>query len=202
MRTITLANQKGGVGKSTLCANLAVCHQGKAVIIDTDPQGTLKRWWEDRETETPALVEFQDTKQLPAVLKQLEDQGFDLCLIDTQGALAEPANDAIAVSDLVVIPTKAGKQDLDALAETLAQCRQVSKAFVFVLNEAKPNTRMGIGALQALSKNGEIAGVVGARVAIAEAFSMGKGIIEEGKSAGSREAQELYQAIMEVLNNG
>lgn len=61
MRTMVLASQKGGSGKTTLAAHLAVAleraGQGPAVRIDTDPQGSLSRWWNKREAPSPAFAD-------------------------------------------------------------------------------------------------------------------------------------------------
>jgi len=53
MKVIALASQKGGVGKTTITAHLAVTaeqqNDGPVVLIDTDPQGSLSAWWNVRE---------------------------------------------------------------------------------------------------------------------------------------------------------
>src|SRR5512132_1364764 len=60
MNVIVLASQKGGAGKTTLAAHLAVAAEaagdGPAVLIDTDPQGPLSAWWNCRVSETPVLA--------------------------------------------------------------------------------------------------------------------------------------------------
>ena len=52
-RILTVAQQKGGSGKTTLAAHLAVAlasHSGEPVaILDVDPQGSLGTWFEARE---------------------------------------------------------------------------------------------------------------------------------------------------------
>ena len=61
MKTIVINSQKGGSGKTTLVAHLAVeaerAGDGPVYLIDTDPQGTLSTWHEHREAETPQRVE-------------------------------------------------------------------------------------------------------------------------------------------------
>ena len=60
MKVLTIANRKGGAGKSTCAAHLAVAATNsglKAILIDMDPQKTLEGWWQKREEDTPLLVE-------------------------------------------------------------------------------------------------------------------------------------------------
>ena len=60
MHVIVLASQKGGAGKTTLAAHLAIAAEaagiGRAVLIDTDPQGSLSAWWNVRENDSPSLA--------------------------------------------------------------------------------------------------------------------------------------------------
>jgi len=48
-KVITIAQQKGGTGKTTLSVHLALAfikyHNLKVAIIDTDPQGSLGKWF-------------------------------------------------------------------------------------------------------------------------------------------------------------
>ncbi len=56
MRTILIAAQKGGAGKTTLARNLSVAAAldgQKVLCLDLDPQGSLRGWWESREAENP-----------------------------------------------------------------------------------------------------------------------------------------------------
>jgi len=87
MRVIVLASQKGGAGKSTVAAHLAVISAtcpsatrpsatpGRTALIDTDPQGTLTKWWELREAESPALARVP-IDGIAGKLTALRRQGF------------------------------------------------------------------------------------------------------------------------------
>ena len=61
MQTIVINSQKGGSGKTTICAHLAVeaerAGDGPVFVIDTDPQGTLSTWHEHRVAEVPQRAE-------------------------------------------------------------------------------------------------------------------------------------------------
>ena len=55
-KIITIANRKGGAGKSTCAAHFALeaTNRGlKVILMDLDPQKTLEQWWEKREEENP-----------------------------------------------------------------------------------------------------------------------------------------------------
>ena len=93
MKVIVLASQKGGVGKSTLAAHLAVeaerAGSGPVALIDTDPQGSLSAWWNIREAETPTFAQISLSK-LPEQISQLAANKIKLVFIDTPPALSDP----------------------------------------------------------------------------------------------------------------
>ncbi|HSF29839.1 MAG TPA: ParA family protein [Candidatus Tectomicrobia bacterium] len=59
MRILAIASQKGGAGKTTLAAHLAVEAErsgaGPVAVVDTDPQGSLAAWWNTRDARLPSL---------------------------------------------------------------------------------------------------------------------------------------------------
>ena len=61
MVVITFVSQKGGVSKSTLSINCAVAAESakrRTLLIDLDPQGTAEQWYQEREADTPRLVQI------------------------------------------------------------------------------------------------------------------------------------------------
>jgi len=82
-----VTSQKGGSGKTTLAAHLAVeaerAGDGPAWLIDTDKQGTLSLWHERRESETPQRADVPFV-HLAQGLKRLKDSGGTYCFIDTR----------------------------------------------------------------------------------------------------------------------
>src|SRR5215471_3069332 len=109
MRIVTIASQKGGAGKTTLTAHVAVEAErtgaGPVAVIDTDPQGSLAAWWNTREATTP-LFAAVDMSQLSQQLKRLDDQGMQLVVIDTPPALTSIIERTIAAAHLILIPAR------------------------------------------------------------------------------------------------
>ena len=160
MNVIVLASQKGGVGKTTLAAHLAIAAEaanaGPAVLIDTDPQGSLSAWWNARESDTPALAPTT-IEELPAKLKALAAAGYAVAFIDTPPAITGAISAVVANADLVLIPTRPSPHDLRAVGSTVELVQEAGKPFVFVLTQAKPNTRLTVQGVTSLSAHGAVA---------------------------------------------
>jgi chromosome partitioning protein len=193
MRILTLASAKGGTGKSTLAAHLAVeaerVGQGPVALIDADPQGSLAAWWNSREAPSPQFATVA-TAQLATQLGALERQGIALVVIDTPPALREVIARAIAVADLVCIPARPSPHDLRAIATIVEMVEEAQKPFCFVLNAATPRTTIAIEAVRALAQHGKVAPVT-VHQRIDFAASMIDGRTAGELHAQSRAAQEI-----------
>ena len=136
MKIITVAHQKGGVGKTTLALNLAACFaQGLRVgILDTDLQGSLSGI--QNELDHITFVPFNGH------LNGLTDQPFDILIIDTPPYLTNQLPDLFAVSDFVLVPSKVGFFDVMAIKATIeflkqAQQKRPQLKYGVVLNMVK-----------------------------------------------------------------
>ena len=162
MRTMVLASQKGGVGKTTIAGHLAVMAEsagaGPVALIDTDPQGSLSSWWNERKAETPVFASV-DIVQLADHLQQLKKAGIKLAIIDTPPAVTETIRQVLAVADLVLIPTRPSPHDLRAVGSTVALVEAVGKRMVFVINGAAQRAKITGEAAIALSQHGTVAPV-------------------------------------------
>ena len=100
MHVIVLASQKGGAGKTTLAAHLAVAAEatgdGPAVLIDADPQGSLSAWWNVREAQIPALAPAT-IAELPIKLVALAEAGYAVAVVDTPPAITEAITAVVAL---------------------------------------------------------------------------------------------------------
>lgn len=141
---ITVANRKGGVGKTTIVTNLAVALQnkGKTLLVDADEQRSAFRWNEYRDNKIDMLAVH---KNLLDALEQ-KAQDYDFILIDLAGRDSEVFREALLITDKLVVPTQASLLDLEVLPyineqiKTAQKDNEDLKAFV-VINKAPTNPK-------------------------------------------------------------
>jgi chromosome partitioning protein len=200
MRVIALASQKGGSGKTTIAAHLAVqagrAGQGPAVLIDTDPQGSLGEWWRERKDDTPALATVT-LDQLEGNLAELRNYGTAVAFIDTPPAFTSSIERVIALANLVLIPARPSPHDLRAVAATVAMASRAGKPFLFVVNGAAPRANITAEAVAALSEHGRVAPVIlYQRTDFAASMIDGRTVMEMAPSSRSAtEIAELWKHV-------
>lgn len=192
MKTIVFASQKGGVGKTTLCGHLGVeaAASGKKVaLIDTDPQGSLAAWWNEREAEHPAFIS-SSIDSLEKDIEEIRLAGFDFIFIDTPPAVTSTIQTVVALADLVVIPTRPSPHDLRAVGATVDIVNEANKRMVFVINGAAHRAKISTDAAIALSQHGAVCPtIVYQRTDFAS--SMIDGRTAQEVSANSKSASEV-----------
>ncbi len=200
MYVIAVASQKGGSGKTTIAAHLAVraaaAGNGPVVLIDTDPQGSLAEWWHARADDTPALASVKP-EALAANLAELRSYGTAIAVIDTPPALTGSIEQVIATADLIVIPARPSPHDLRAASGTVEMARKAGKPFIFVVNGASPRASITAQAVAALSEHGRVAPVIlYQRTEYAASMIDGRTVTETAPSGRSaQEIIELWQAV-------
>ena len=205
MKTIVLASQKGGAGKTTLAAHLAVVAEqegaGPAVLIDTDPQGSLSAWWNAREADAPALASTS-LADLPAKLQALASAGFKLAVIDTPPAITAAIRDVVRLADLVLIPTRPSPHDLRAVGSTVDIAQETGRPFAFAVTQAKPTARLTVQAVAALSVHGAVApSIVHDRVDYAASMVDGCTVREtDPRGRSAEEMKQLLSFVLERMN--
>ncbi len=203
-QVIVFASQKGGSGKTTLSGHIAVEAErsgaGPVALIDTDPQGSLAKWWNSRESEAPAFAEVS-VPDLQRDIEALGNGGFKLIVIDTPPALTSSIAEIITHADLVVIPTRPSPHDLRAVGPTVDMIEHQQKPLVFVVNAATTRARITGETAVALSQHGTVAPVtLHHRVDFAASMIDGRTVGEiNSKSRSAKEVSGLWEYLADRL---
>lgn len=131
MKIITIAHQKGGVGKSTLALNLAYAFESEGIktgLVDQDLQGSL--------TSLYLMADGLNLVKYDSDISKLRQLGFEMLIIDTPPYLSSQLPFIFSQSDLVIIPTKAGFFDMMAIHGTISLLNSAMKQ--------KPKLKAGI----------------------------------------------------------
>jgi chromosome partitioning protein len=203
MKILTIANRKGGAGKSTCAAHIAIeaVKSGiKTILIDLDPQKTLEAWWSKRDNDEPYMAEVSAI-DLEEKLGFARNKGMELCIIDTPGDASSISIKGIEVADLVLIPSKATVPDLTAIGRTINMVRKLEKPYMFLLTQIVTQTRSAVQAISVLSEFGPVAPYFLAnRIAYSNAMGSGSSAASEDKVAAS-ELKEIWAYIKQRLFN-
>jgi len=219
MKILSILNQKGGAGKTTISVNICMALHKlgyKVLLVDTDPQGS-SRDWGAANAENPIPVVGLDRPTLAKDLKAVSG-GFDYVVIDGVPQLQNMSLAAIKVSDLVVIPVQPSPFDIwacDDLVELIKTRQEItdgSPDAAFLVNRAIKNTKLSKEVNNALSDHGIpiFETVIHQRVVFIDSVGSGLTSVQvEPKGEAALEIQSLVDEILlkltdseEVLKNG
>ena len=201
MRSIALLTRKGGAGKTTLTASLAIAAAAageKVIAFDLDSQGSLVRWSERRKAaNAPNSVvieplESERLPQLPAIFEGLAGVGFTVAVFDTAEADRGALSLVIDSVDLCLLPARPTRLDVDATAATFRSVFLAKRSAAFVLNQC-PSTYRSLRASEAgeqLIRLGVLAEpMLPASIDFQDAIAAGLGVTEYAR--GGKAAQEI-----------
>jgi chromosome partitioning protein len=202
-----MASQKGGSGKTSLGASLAVAavEDGETVFaIDTDPQGSLAAWGRRRQAEG-ITVETADPAKVRQAIGRAKAAGATLAIVDTPGIFGAGVAVALQDADFVLVPVKPSILDVEAARPTVEQLQTLRKPFGLVLNQCLTSSQgRTLDAATALVRSGTLAPcMVALRADFLDAMTAGQGVTElatRGKAAG--EVRLLWAWIKGQMTTG
>jgi chromosome partitioning protein len=205
-RVITIAQQKGGAGKTTLAAHLAIAWAGegrRVALVDIDPQGSLAAWHQLRSERFGDGKTGLDFAAITGWRTEAEVErrarDHDIVVVDSPPHAETEAKLAIRVADIVVIPVQPSPMDVWATRPTLDLAGQEKVPVLLVLNRVPPRANLVEAMVAKLVELGaDVADArLGNRVALATAMLEGRGITEAARS--SRAAEEITAVAAEIL---
>lgn len=148
-KILTIAQQKGGAGKTTLVAQLAVAFAsaGKRVaVLDIDPQASLAAWDRVRggsgaAARHPLTVLGISGWRVGNELSRL-GRDHDLVIVDSPPHAETEAKLAVRAADLVLIPVQPSPMDVWATQPTIELARGAGKPLLLVLNRVPPRGKV------------------------------------------------------------
>lgn len=203
-KVITVAQQKGGAGKTTLAVTLAVsfARQGlRVALLDSDPQGSLGRWFMTRVDRMGAAdMEFSTASAwgVGYECKKLR-QTHDIVIVDTPPKVDSDLRPALREADLVLVPVAGSHVDLWATDGVLDLVARENARALIVLNRMTTGTRLAEEVAGAAAGVAEVAQVrLANRVAFAESLGQGQSAVE-GRGLAATEGRALATEVLDVL---
>ena len=205
-KVITISQQKGGTGKTTLAVHLALAfikyHNLKVAIIDTDPQGSLGKWFmirEEKKLSNDSLT-FKTASLWGA---QYESKALkkdnDIVIIDTPPKIESDARPSIESADLVLIPMAASHVDFWATGAIVEIAKKANKKILIQINRANQRSKL-ISKTNDFIKSLNLSAtktIIGNRQIYTASMGEGKTAVEKQKNGNAvEEIKKLSEQIL------
>ena len=208
-KVITISQQKGGSGKTTLAVHLALAfikyHNLKVAVIDTDPQGSLGKWFMIR-TEKKVSSENLTFKTASLWGAQYESKTLkndhDIVIIDTPPKIESDARPSIEAADLVLIPMAASHVDFWATGAIVDIAKKANKKILVQINRSSQRSKL-IEKTKDFIKSLDLSStktIIGNRQIYTSSMGEGKTAVEKQKKGNAvEEIKNLSDQILSEL---
>ena len=206
-KVITISQQKGGTGKTTLAVHLALAfikyHNLKVAIIDTDPQGSLGKWFMIR-TEKKVSSENLTFKTASLWGAQYESKTLkndnDIVIIDTPPKIESDARPSIEAADLVLIPMAASHVDFWATGAIVDIAKKANKKILVQINRSSQRSKL-IEKTKDFIKSLDLSStktIIGNRQIYTSSMGEGKTAVEKQKKGNA--VEEIKNLSNQILS--
>jgi chromosome partitioning protein len=205
-KVITIAQQKGGTGKTTLAVHLALAfikyHNLKVAIIDTDPQGSLGKWFMIR-SEKKISNENLTFKTASLWGAQYESkslkQDHDIIIIDTPPKIESDARPAVEAADLVLIPVAPSHVDFWATEAIIDIAKKAKRKILIQINRANHRSKLISQTLEYINqlKVRATDTLIGHRQIFISSMGIGKTAVE--KQRAGKAVEEIKDISNQIL---
>lgn len=207
---ISFISFKGGVGKSTLAQNTAVClaQRGHRIaLVDTDPTASTLSWYEARETSDIEAIHHDDSKTITTLIKKLESK-FDFVIIDCPPAINPITTKILLVADLNMIPILPSGSDTwttEKFLEHIERVRTETNMSIhacIVVNRFSPRVRLHQDFMEVLKEYSSAYQIdlaettIKNRAAFQYANSDGCGVVEYNDKKAAHEVESLTNEMV------
>ena len=205
-KVITIAQQKGGTGKTTLAVHLALAfikyHNLKIAIIDTDPQGSLGKWFMIR-TEKNISNKNLTFKTASLWGAQYESKSLkkdhDIIIIDTPPKIESDARPAIEAADIVLIPVAPSHVDFWATEAIIDIAKKAKRKILIQINRANHRSKLISQTLEYINslKVKATDTLIGNRQIFVSSMGIGKTAVEKQRSG--KAIEEIKDISNQIL---
>ena len=207
-KIISISNQKGGTGKTTLAANLAVLWSNSeynVAIVDADAQKSLSMWIQSRkeyygEDDIGMDIIKYNPHSFSDDVKSIK-KNYDYVIVDSPPSITFETIQLVKNSDKIIVPLQATPLDLMATIPFLNIVKRERKNSSVVLNRILPRVNLTEAMLIRLRYAGAkiSRSKITSRVIFAETFLVGRGVVDISISSDS--AKEIINLGNEIIRN-
>ena len=212
---ISFISYKGGVGKTTLSENIAVCfaNAGKSVcIVDADDSANSLSWSRKRSADLPKINVYEENNKDEIVLKIKElNSKYDLVIIDSPPSQTAISDMIVLMSNMVIVPLlPKGEQETNTINQLVRKIKSLEAAkekkipVYFVINEFDHRTTLHRGFAESMEQifgDRLLKTRLCNRVAYAEVTHEGKGVFEHNNIKAKNEIAALFNELVNIIKN-
>jgi len=212
---ISFISYKGGVGKTTLSENVAVCFAtaGKSVcIVDADDSANSASWARKRSPDLVKIPVYVENNKDEIVFKIQElNQQHDVVIIDSPPSQVPISDMIVLMSNLVVVPLlPKGEQETNTINQFVRKIRslEVTKGkkipVYFLVNEFNPRVSLHVKFVETMKntfKERLLESKLHSRISYAEVTHEGKGVFEYSDRKAKNEITVLVNELLQKIKS-